>query len=296
MSKFGFRAHDFGSFNNTIDLANEIKKIYTPSSIQLALSKVLNQYDSYNELSIEQAIKINEDLKQSNINIAIIGSYINPVHPIKEIREKEWRNFEAALKIAPYLDCPYVATETGIINLEDEYDISTFNKQTLDIFYSFLDKMLNIAQKNNTIISIEPVANKHTICTLERTINMLNKFKSNNLKIVYDSVNLMDKTGIKEIDGTVSKTPSYESQKHFHDVILDEIASEIIAIHIKDFKIDNHGNKIGDLAIGDGVMNYKALFNSLNNHNINSPRLLEMVNLSTLDKTIKNLINLDKLT
>lgn len=295
MSKFGFRAHDFGSFNNTIDLANEIKKIYTPCSIQLALSKVLNQYDSYKDLSIEQAIKINEDLKQSNINIAIVGSYINPVHPIEEIREKEWTNFEAALKIAPYLDCPYVATETGIINLEDEYDISTFNKQTLDIFYSFLEKMLNIAQKNNTVISIEPVANKHTICTLERTINMINKFKSDNLKIVYDSVNFMDKSGIKEIDGTVSQTPSYESQKHFHDVILDEIAPEIIAIHIKDFIIDIHGNKIGDLSIGDGVMNYKALFDSLNNHNIKSPRLLEMVNLSTLNKTIKNLINLDKL-
>jgi sugar phosphate isomerase/epimerase len=293
MAQFGFRAHDFGSFDSSIDLAKTINKIYSPLSIQLALSKVLNKFDSYCDLSINEANIIRSNLEKYNVNTAIVGCYINPIHPNLEERKKQWDQFESALKIAPYLGCPYVGTETGIVNLDDEYDIETFDEKNLDIFYLFLDKMLKVAQKNNSIIAIEPVSNKHTICTISRTTDMLNKFKCDNLKLIYDSVNLMDKSSIKEKDGTVKKIPSYDRQKLFHDSILDEISSEIVAIHIKDFKVDNHGNKIGDLAIGEGIMNYKALFDSLNNHNVNAPRLLEMIDIETLDITFNKLIDLD---
>ena len=186
-----------------------------------------------------------------------------------------------------------MGTETGITNLNDEYDIETFNNKNLNIFYQFLDNMLSIAQNNNAIIAIEPVANKHTIASLERTINMINKFKCDNLKIIYDSVNMMDKSGIKEKDGIVKLIPSYEAQKSFHDLILDEISEEVIALHIKDFKITPQGNKVGDLPILTGVMNYEALFDSLKNHNITSPKLLEMVNLDTLNHVIAMLNSLD---
>ena len=289
----GFRAHDFGKFDNLDRLINEIKKYNTPTCIQFALSKVLNNYNSYSTFPNEVAKEFSTKLLENNISIAIIGCYINPIHPNIEIRKKQWDNFEKALVKAKYLNCPYVATETGITNLNDEYDIETFSQKNLTIFYNFLDKMLPIAQKNNSIITIEPVADKHTICSIERTTNMLNKFKCENLKIIYDSVNLMSKQAIKEIDRSVQKVPTYEAQKKFHDYFLDVLYKDIVALHIKDFKIDNHGNKIGDLPIGSGVMNYKALFDSLNNHQIKVPKLLEMVDLNTLNQTIKTLKTLD---
>ncbi|MGD1820911.1 MAG: sugar phosphate isomerase/epimerase family protein [Pleomorphochaeta sp.] len=289
----GFRAHDFGKFDDFDCLINEIKKFNTPTCIQFALSKVLNNYNSYSNLPNEVAKEFSTKLLENNISIAIIGCYINPIHPNIEIRKKQWDDFEKALVKAKYLNCPYVATETGITNLNDEYDIETFSQKNLTIFYNFLDKMLPIAQKNNSIITIEPVADKHTICSIERTTNMLNKFKCENLKIIYDSVNLMSKQAIKEIDGSVKKVPTYEAQKKFHDYFLNVLYKDIVALHIKDFKIDNHGNKIGDLPIGSGVMNYKALFDSLNNHQIKAPKLLEMVDLNTLNQTIKTLKTLD---
>lgn len=296
MANLGFRAHDFGSFDTPLELAKEINNILSPAYIQLAISKVFNNFNSYCDLSDNQAIKIKEDLDSFNIKTAIVGCYINPIHPNEELRKLEWSKFKCALEKAQYLGCPYVGTETGYVNLNDEYDISTFEKKNLDIFYTFLDKMLTVAQKNKAIIAIEPVANKHTICTLERTINMLNKFKCDNLKIIYDSVNLMDKTAIKEKDGSVQKIPSFSAQKKFHDLILDELAKDIIALHIKDFSVDNNGNKIGDLPIGTGVMDYKALFTSLNNHNVKAPRLLEMVSIKELEQTITFLSNLDEVS
>ncbi len=289
----GFRAHDFGKFDKTSQLIDEIKKIQNSTCIQLALNKVFTKYNNYKELSNDDAISISNELNKNNIKIAIIGSYINPIHPDEELRKYEWEKFENAILKSKYLNCPFVGTETGITNLHDEYDIETFNEKNLNIFYQFLDKMLNLAQKNNAIVSIEPVSNKHTISSLERTINMINKFKCDNLKIIYDSVNMMDKSGIKEKDGIVKSIPSYEAQKNFHDLILDEISNEVIALHIKDFKINSHGNKIGDLSILTGVMNYKALFDSLKNHNITSPKLLEMVNLDTLDQDITILNSFD---
>ncbi len=289
----GFRAHDFGKFEETSKLIQELNKIHNPTCIQLALNKVFTQYASYEDLSDEKAISISSELNKNNIDIAIIGSYINPIHPIKEIRELEWKSFESAIKKAKYLNCPYIGTETGITNLNDEYDIETFNDKNLNIFYNFLDKMLALAIKNDAIISIEPVSNKHTIASLERTINMIDKFKCDNLKIIYDSVNMMDIKGIKEKDGIIKKIPSYQAQKKFHNTILNEIGDSIIALHIKDFKIDNHGNKIGDLPISTGVMNYKALFDSLKTYNIKAPKILEMVNIKTLNQIINMLNELD---
>lgn len=289
----GFRAHDFGKFEETSQLIKEISKIHSPTCIQLALNKVFSKYDSYDSLTNEKAIAISSQLNNNNIDIAIIGSYINPIHPNKEIRNYQWSSFESAIKKSKYLNCPYIGTETGITNLKDEYDIDTFNDKNLKIFYRFLDKMLPLAINNNAIISIEPVSNKHTISSLERTVNMLEKFKCDNLKIIYDSVNMMDKSGIKEKDGIVKTIPSYEAQKNFHDTILKEIGNSIIALHLKDFKIDKHGNKIGDLPISSGVMNYNALFDSLKSNNIKAPKLLEMVNLDTLNKVIDMLSKLD---
>ena len=293
MSNLGFRAHDFGSFNTPLELAEEISKVLTPAYIQLAISKVFNNINDYINLSVDEAINIKQSLDSFNIKTAIVGCYINPIHPIEEQREIEWKKFKNALEKATYLGCPYVGTETGITNLNDECDIETFSEKNLNIFYSFLDSMLNVAQKNNTVVAIEPVANKHTICSLERTVKMIEKFKCDNLKIIYDGVNLMDKTAIKEADGSIQKIPSYSAQKNFHDLILDELKDEIIALHIKDFKVDNHGNKIGDLPIGTGAMNYKALFDSLNHHHINAPRLLEMVDIKTLNQTVIKLSLLD---
>lgn len=294
MNTFGLRAHDFGSFDS-IELFTHRIMEYTPISIQLAIPKLLTPYKSYKDIDSFLTNKITRTLNKNNINTAIISCYINPVHPNTSIREKQYKEFERALTLSNTFECPYVGTETGSRNFNNEYDINTFSNKTLTLFYHFLDKMLPIAQKNKAIIAIEPVANKHTICSLEKTANMLSKFQCDNLKIIYDSVNLIEEKGIREKNGNTLKVPSYEAQKKFHSDILAEIGKDIIALHIKDFSVDNYGKKIGDLAVGDGIMNYKALFDSLHEYNINVPRILEMVHQSNLNFQLKYLKGLDSI-
>ena len=99
MLQLGLRAHDYGK-NVPPEKLAEILYQYRPDSIQLALAKALSDAPSYGNFSPGYARKVRQTLEKSQISIAVLGCYINPVHPDADIRESQLRIFEDHLRFA----------------------------------------------------------------------------------------------------------------------------------------------------------------------------------------------------
>ena len=93
MNDIGFRAHDFGTFTSAQELAKVVSSIKTPSYIQLALGKVIKPSRGWEDWDEEYISSITADLAAYGVSTAVVGCYINPVHPDEGERETHIKRF-----------------------------------------------------------------------------------------------------------------------------------------------------------------------------------------------------------
>lgn len=286
MKQLGLRAHDLGYFSSIEDLANEVAKHGSHVPIQLALKKVLKNAPDAGNYTEEFIVSIREALKAKGAFVGVFGSYINPVHPDENERDTQLTRFEQHLKYANALGCPLVGTETGSITADCSYHPHTADPHTLSILYRSIERLLEAAVKYDAIVGVEAVSKQHTISTIARMAALLEKFDTPHLRVIYDPANLVPWTGIPESDGTSRAVPSSQAQKDFFCSALDAFGNKIAAVHVKDYKLNDQGFKVGDLSVGEGVLDWKFLFSEFRARTIAVPFLLENLNVSTLDETL----------
>lgn len=286
MLQIGFRAHDFGTFTTADELAATIETFQKPAGIQLALKKVIPSAKDASEYTPEYIDGIRLALAAHGVHVSVIGCYINPVHPDPEQRDAQLKRFETHLKFNREFGCPVVGTETGSLNPDCSYHPDTSEPAVFDTFRRSIERLLETAQRYDGIVAIEPVSRQHTICSVPRMARLLELFDTPHLRVIYDPVNLTPWTGITEQDGSVRKHPTREAQLAFFQEALDAFGDRIVAIHAKDYVLNDAGWKIGDLPIGTGVMDWKLFAQELQKRNINVPFLLENLNPATLPQTL----------
>jgi len=257
MLQIGLRAHDYGQNVSVEELANILDE-YKPSSIQLALSKSLAGAPKPGALSAGFARLVRKALEERNIAIAVLGCYINPIHPDPAARERQLKLFEEHLRFARDFGCSMVGTETGSCSADCSFHPDTEKPQTFDIFCHSLERLVTTAALCGSICAIEPVADQHTISTIEKMDQVLRRFSSPALKVIYDPVNLLPNAGLPA-----------ESQKEFFTRAFDSFGNDIAAIHAKDFRMEPASQitssspsgvkKNGTLPAGTGEMDYPAL-------------------------------------
>ena len=282
MLNIGFRAHDFGTFSSPEELAITVEKIQSPSFIQLALNKSFPSALPWKDWNEEYISSFSSAFERHNVQIGVIGCYINPVNPDEELRQKEMKRFETSLRLSKAFKCRVVGTETGSLTLDNSYSTKTTSNKVLSRFYNSLDYMLEQAIKYDAVCAIEPVAKQHTICSLERSAALLDKFKDDHLKIIYDPINLLPFIGLTEEDGAVLETPSNEAVEKYVSKALDIFGTRLAAIHCKDFRLNEEGYKIWNIPSPHGVFNWSIVFNQLRQRNIDVPILLEDLNPQTV--------------
>ncbi len=286
MLQIGFRAHDFGKFATADELAATVETFQKPAGIQLALKKVIPNALDPAEYTSEYIAGIRQSLAAHGVHVAVIGSYINPVHPDPEQREAHLKRFETHLRFNKEFGCRVVGTETGSLNPDCSYNPDTFEPSVFDTLYRSIERLLNVAQRYDGIVAVEAVARQHTICSVARMARLLEKFDSPHLGVIYDPVNLTPWTGIPEPDGSVRKNPTQEAQRIFFREALDAFSDRIVAIHAKDYVLNANGWKIGDIPLGTGVMDWKCMAQELHARHIDVPVLLENLDPATLPQTL----------
>ena len=290
MPRIGFRAHDFGSFDSADALGRRVAQTKKPAFIQLALKKVIPSCRPWQEWDEEYISSIASDLKAHGVSIAIVGCYINPIHPDAERRKDEIRRFRKSLSLTGAFGCPIVGTETGTANPSGGYSIATSEPRNIEIFKESLSQMLDEAEKDDAYVAIEAVARSHSISSAERMRKILDSFGTRRLKVIFDPINLIPYTGIAEKDGVPLRSPTAEAESSFVRDILDIYGDRIAAIHCKDYILDpSTGLKIGDLPALTGYFRWQAFAGELRSRGIDVPWLLENHDPSTAGLTAETI-------
>lgn len=301
MINLGFRAHDFGRFPSMSALVDTVTAFKEDACLHFAPYKALD--DAPRPLSPIWADAVASCLKDTRI--AILGCYINPVHPDHSKKEQALQSFENCLEIAPLLanrkGCtkerpmdggrllPIVATETGSLDPRNIRNEDNWKQPNISDFLKTMERLLKKAEENNVIMAIEAVADKNTIDTPQRMLMVMETFKSPHLRVLFDAVNILPIHG----PGT-----SYHS---YFDEAVSMLSPYICAMHLKDFVWAEKNEKYpyakgpvkkGDVPIGEGLMPWKDLFGIYRRCGVdNVPMTLENFNPATLERSIQYVAN-----
>lgn len=269
MYNIGFRAHDFGSFRSPLELGKAIDSVKKGAPLQLAPFKSFP--------SLERKVLTEEFALQAaeNLNIRIIGSYFNPVHPNEEKRREGIERFKRFLDLSSYYGAYAVGTETGSLDPECGYHEGTSNPEVLDTFYRTLEELLEHAEKKGGRVAIEPVATNHTISSLERMENMIRRFDTPCLAIILDISNIAPLSGIKEKDGTSRPRPTEEAIISFIDDFTTIAGDRLSAAHVKNYELDSRGMKVCDLPADRGAIDWRIAAAHLESRYPSLPLLIE---------------------
>ncbi|MCF0261506.1 MAG: sugar phosphate isomerase/epimerase [Sphaerochaetaceae bacterium] len=281
MLDLGFRTHDFGKkFESAQELGQMAKSYKENSCLHFAPYKAFN--DVPRPLTEQWASNIKKGLDEYGIKVAILGCYINPVHPTN--LEAELSIFENGIDVAKSLGNPIVATETGSHDEKYNYDPETWSAKSMYNFLKTMERLLKRAEDKGVTIAIEAVAEKTTIDTPERMYQVMETFKSPNLRCLFDAVNILPIYGV-------------DNFYTYYDEAISKLAPYISVMHLKDFVWSNdtshyphaHGPvKKGTIAIGEGLMPWKTLFGIYKKYGVDKvPMTLENFNPATLANSLK---------
>lgn len=254
---FGIRAHDFGKMTPE-ELALKIsEKEFT--GIQLALAKAIGGINSeLGCLSPGMGNYIRDTFSRKNINIAVLGCYINLIHPDKDIRRKSLDRFKEHIRFARDFGCSIVGTETGSLNGDLSFNPGNHGEEAFQMLVESVGELVNEAEKFGVLVGIEGVS-KNTINTPKRMARLLDTIGSNNLQVIFDPVNYMDINNYKNQDSIIEEA-------------VDLFGDRIVILHAKDFIVE--GEEIKVVPPGKGMLNYELLIKLIKN---NKPFLYTLI-------------------
>lgn len=253
MIQIGVRAHDFGTLPPA-----ELAKLVAASGascIQLALAKALSGVPvNPTELGAEGARAIKAAFAQQGVSIAVLGCYINPVHPDEGERDKALKKFEAHLRLAHEFGCRLVGTETGSIAPNCSYHPDTAKESTFRTLVQSVRRLADVAEQTpEAMVAVEAVAHQHTISTAKLMRRLLEEVGSKRVGVIFDPTNLVPLDGLADQDA-------------FLDECFESFGERIVALHAKDYVMEQGPNglvKSGPLPAGTGLLDWVGIFRRL---------------------------------
>ncbi|RAS81462.1 sugar phosphate isomerase/epimerase family protein [Priestia endophytica] len=235
----GIRGHDIEK-NGLEELVEEIEKKGL-TSVQLALSKSLDYVNTdLGSLSPGLANYVGSTFQKHGIQIAVLGCYINMIHPDKVERRKGLERFKEHIRYARDFGCSIVGTETGNVNAEIFYTTENFKEEPFQEVVESVRELVEEAEKFGVIVGIEAGVN-HPIYSSKVMRRLLDCVNSNNLQVIFDPVNLLT------ID-------NYKKQDEIFEEAFNLFGDRMVILHAKDFIVGNQMLK--PAAVGKGLLNY----------------------------------------
>jgi len=266
----GVRAHDFGKLP-VEELASKVSK-QGYSYIQLALDKAIYEVDcSLGKLNSGMANHIRDCFKKENIQITVLGCYINPIHPDIYIRKKQLDRFKEHIRFARDFGCSIVGTETGSLKVVDSCDFDKESQSDFKILVQSVSELVNEAEKFGVIVGIE--GGHNAVITSPRIMKrLLDLIPSNNLQVIYDPTNYLSENNFKDQDEIIEEA-------------FELFGNRMVALHAKDFVIIN--SKISIVAAGKGHLNYELILKLIKDRKPFINILLEDIKEVDMDESMR---------
>lgn len=181
--------------------------------------------------------------REHDLDIAVLGCYLNLAHPDPKELEKIKSRYFGHLRVAALAGCSVVGTETGAPNAQYKLDANTHGREALDTFIRNLADVVACAEHWGVSMAIEPVWN-HIVYNADRAAEVLKAIQSPNLRIILDPVNLLCMENADDREAI------------FQDAF-EKLCDHIAVVHLKDFV--RRDGKLVSVAAGTGEMNYENI-------------------------------------
>lgn len=240
--QIGMRLHD--TLPVALEERLEIIKSQGFTCAHVALTKVIRDFNvTEDTLTPGFAMYLKKLFQSAEIDIAVLGCYLNLAHPEQDQLKKIMNTYLAHIRFAALLGCGVVGTETGAPNALYLPEPACRTEEALSLFIGNLRPIITCAEKLGVIIGIEPVRN-HIVYDSKRARRVLDEIASPNLQIIFDPVNLLG-------------MDNYLQQSEVIEEAIELLGHEIAVIHMKDFILMD--NKIKSLAAGTGCLDYQPI-------------------------------------
>ena len=244
----GIRLHDV--VQGTIEQRAHTAREQGFSCAHIALSKLCDYKMTIPELTPGWAMYLKRVFAREDVDIAVLGCYLNLATPDKEALLRTQEVYKAHFRFASILGCGVVGTETGAPNTEYKFEEACHTDEALQTLITNLRPVVRCAESAGVIFALEPVY-KHIMWNPKQTRKVLDEIDSPNLRIIFDPVNLLD-------------ISNYERREDIFAEAMETFGDEIAMIHIKDFTVE--GDKLISCAAGTGMMNYDAILKFAKQH------------------------------
>ena len=210
----------------------------------LALSKVIDEFPTTDEaLTPGLAMYIKNVFGRNQVDIAVLGCYLNLADPNKEQLAATVHRYMAHIRFASWLGCGVVGTETGAPNETYTFTPECHTEEALKIFTENLHPIVEYAEKMGVVVAIEPVY-RHIVCNPKRARQVLDQIGSPNLQIIFDPVNLLD-------------MENYADRKSIIQEAIELLGPDVAVMHLKDFVVRD--GKMVSLGCGKGEMDFDPI-------------------------------------
>ena len=163
---FGMRGHDLGGKQCFDDFLKKVSD-NNIDLVQLAFKKSISDIDfTLGNYNTGLAHYIGKRLKQNDIHVAVLGSYINPTNPIEEKRKEAVATFIEHLKYARMIGADMVGTETGRFDPDLKHHPMTYTETAYQLLLKSMREIVDAAEKLGVIVGVEGVAT-HTLYSPE---------------------------------------------------------------------------------------------------------------------------------
>ena len=210
----------------------------------LALAKVIDEFPTTDEaLTPGLAMYLKNVFAKNNVDIAVLGCYLNLANPNPEKLAQITHRYMAHIRFASWLGCGVVGTETGAPNETYTHVPECHGEETLQTFITNLRPVVKYAEQMGVVMAIEPVW-KHIVCNPKRARRVLDEINSPNLQIILDPVNLLD-------------ICNYQDQVAIVDEAIELLGPDVAMVHLKDFVVED--SKLVSVGAGLGQMDYTSV-------------------------------------
>ena len=213
----------------------------------VALSKVLDGFDmkdAREKLTEEFAASVRQDFRDTGMDCAVLGCYLNLADPDGERRKKTQEIYRAHLRFAAMIGAGVVGTET-YANPDSRFaEPAARSEEAFRLFADSLKTVVRFAEEAGAVLAVEPVYH-HIISTPERAERMLEAVPSDHLQIILDAVNLIGPEDAERAPAMI-------------DDAVRRLGDRVRILHMKDFVLLPEG-KMRSCACGTGSMRYERL-------------------------------------
>lgn len=272
--RLGVRAHDFGKLPAETLASAIASKGFV--AVQLALNKAIEGLDlSPGDLNPGLAFHVGEAFRRHGVQIAVLGCYINPLHPDRNKRRELIGWFKEHLRFARDFGCGLVALETGTPDPDYLPHPGTHTEASFQESLASIAELVAEAEKFGVIVGIEGVTT-HAVSTPAKMRRMLDSIASPNVQVVFDPVNLIS-------------FENHRDQQRVVEESLQLFGDRIAVVHAKDFRVGE--GSLPTVAPGKGCFDHGPLLRHLQARKPGISILCEETGPDWAEGAISHLIN-----